>query len=538
MKRFLTKQSNGFFGNEKIGLTRYNYTGILTNNRNYFGSLELASWEPPSDWLRLPDLSENDQRFVGLLAVIKGASGNTGFSADSNFVAMSFAGNYIVDWGTGVTSAHTSGSIAQYRYNWENLPNSTLTSDGFKQVIIQAYPQAGATFTTMTLNTRYTVTGITLNAGYVVGWLDAKCAGRNFTSVKITDAGKNVLPNMLKRFEFVGTSNVSSFDSCFNGCVALEKVLGQRFTENATSLSLMFANCNSLSYVDLLDTRKANNMSNMFNTCYVLTTIPPLDTSTNTTMSGMFQNCYALKNIPMFNTSKVTSWNSAFLACRSLKRVPDFDYSAATSMSAAFQECWSLQTIDLSNTTKNVTNMNTMFLSTLCLNDVKNLDTSSCTSMSQLFNSSKIMKVSFSDTSKVQNAFRIFFGAGGISEFGPMSFASCVDAREIFGTVNQSIMKVGPLDFTGITTGSTASGTGPCNSIFAGAFGINYLDFKGLQKSINISNQVLSAANLNYLFENLADVTGTGATITITNNWGVPGCCTGIATSKGWTVVA
>jgi hypothetical protein len=64
---------------------------------------ESFEWVRPSDWLEMPAMNEGDQKFAGLYAIFKGASGFTGAKADSNFVALNMEGNYIVDWGNGVT---------------------------------------------------------------------------------------------------------------------------------------------------------------------------------------------------------------------------------------------------------------------------------------------------------------------------------------------------------------------------------------------------------------------------------------------------
>ena len=48
-----------------------------------------------------------------------------------------------LDWGDGNITLHNSGTIAQCQYNYASVGNSTLTSRGYKQVIIKVTPISG-----------------------------------------------------------------------------------------------------------------------------------------------------------------------------------------------------------------------------------------------------------------------------------------------------------------------------------------------------------------------------------------------------------
>ena len=95
-------------------------------------------WQRPTDWLPMPtNITETDQIFVGLHAVIENSD---------NYCAFSFttsAGQYRVDWGDGNVTLYNSGTIAQYQYNYASVSNSTLSSRGYKQVIIKVTPVSG-----------------------------------------------------------------------------------------------------------------------------------------------------------------------------------------------------------------------------------------------------------------------------------------------------------------------------------------------------------------------------------------------------------
>ena len=95
-------------------------------------------WQRPSDWLPMPtNITATDQIFVGLHAVIENSD---------NYCAFSFttsAGQYRVDWGDGNVTLHNSGTVAQYQYNYASVSNSTLSSRGYKQVMIKVTPVSG-----------------------------------------------------------------------------------------------------------------------------------------------------------------------------------------------------------------------------------------------------------------------------------------------------------------------------------------------------------------------------------------------------------
>jgi hypothetical protein len=535
MKKPTNRHYNNFLSNSRINVTLFNHSGIITNNQNYLQGLENNSWEPPPDWLELPRLQEGDQRFVGLLAIIQGASGATASNADSNFIALLCQGNYIVDWGNGVTSAHTSNTQAQYQYNFADIPNSTLTTQGYKQVIVQAYPQAGATLTTVALNRRYTATGITLSSDYKTGWLDIKFVGRNISTLVVTGLSPPVIQGMLKRFEYIGPSSITNFDYSLFGCRTIEKIMGQRWTENCTSLIRFSSGCYSLSYLDLIHTRNVQSFLFGFTTCYALHTFPPIHTGNATQMADCFSGCVSLKNIPFLDVSKATTASGFFFGCASLKRIPDLNFGSNTTFASMFYGCYSLEECPNINTS-NGTDFSLMFMLAPSLRKVGNLDTSKGTNFSQMFNNTNLPSMpNFNFTSGVTFT-RMFFGTNILLQKFPASaFPKGRDFTEFFyGTSN--LIEVDTMDFSGITVGSTAANAGPFLNLFTTGNAIQSLKIIGCQKSINISNQNLCAANLNYIFENLVDVTGTGATINITNNWGTAQCNRTIATSKGWVV--
>ena len=90
------------------------------------------------------------------------------------------------------------------------------------------------------------------------------------------------------------------------------------------------------------------------------------DTSNVANMSGMFANCLSLTNLDLsgFDTGNVTDMSEMFYYCKSLTEldVSGFDTSNVTDMAAMFASCNNLTELDVSGfDTSNVTDMSGMF---------------------------------------------------------------------------------------------------------------------------------------------------------------------------------
>ena len=219
------RPNNGYLG-KNSELT--DLQGVISNNKHYKTFASIEQFYGPTYWLNLPNIQPNEQRFAGLLAIYKGASGNTGTTADSNFVAFVFSmansgHSYFVDWGDGNTGRFRSGLVAQYQYNWENISSSTETPEGYKQVLIQAYPQTGGTFTALDMNQRFSGTGITYPSQALTPWLDIALCAPALSSFVLS--GGNTRLYMLKRWRFIGSFS-SLTSASFNTTTQLQNISG------------------------------------------------------------------------------------------------------------------------------------------------------------------------------------------------------------------------------------------------------------------------------------------------------------------------
>ena len=302
----------------------------------------VKEWQRPSDWLPMPtNITETDQIFVGLHAVIENSD---------NYCAFSFttsAGQYQVDWGDGNVTLHNSGTIAQYQYNYASVSNSTLSSRGYKQVIIKVTPVSG-NLLTCNFQQRFVTTPVQ-NQVYSSGFLDCILSMPNAsTGLSITFGGINIRHSYCEKVDIKTIGNAPIMLNMFNGCHSLQSVPLFN-TANVTNMQNMFYNCFSLKSVPLFNTANVTNMQNMFFNCSSLQSVPLLNTSNVTNMSYLFYGCFSLQSVPLFNTANVTNMAYMFQNCVSLNFIPAFITTSITSDFTTFANgCNSLNRILMS----------------------------------------------------------------------------------------------------------------------------------------------------------------------------------------------
>ena len=429
---------------------------------------EILGWSRPSDWLAITAPEANEQKFVGLLAV---------HNDDSNYVALLAQGNYTVDWGDGSPlENYTTNTKASHKYTYSSISASTLTSRGYKQVIVTVTPQSGQNLTSINLQQTFTRTNLTTNAQ--IPWLDIAIAGPNLTSIVLTGSTSPTFRmGWLERVRII-SSALTSYANLFAWCTVLKHV---EFTTSSTitSTSGMFYVCKTIETIPLFDTSAVTTMANMFEGCYLLKTIPLLNmqsvtnaqemfafcanlnnlpsftTPSLTITYQMFAGCVSLESVPLFNTQSVTNMSYMFEGCRSLKNVPLFSTTLATTMSNMFAGCASLEYVPLFNT-QSVANMSDMFFGCNSLKSVPLFNTASVTDMNTMFSNCYSLKsVPLFNTQSVTNMSSMFlycYSLESIPLFNTQSvtnmslmFAGCVSLESVPLFNTQSVTNMGSM---------------------------------------------------------------------------------------------
>lgn len=418
------------------------HTAFANSNIGYTN----IPWVRNPSWLSLPTVGDTDQKFVGLVAVYP----------ESNFLALTAAGAYTVDWGDGVVENIAAGVQANHEYSFTDadLANTnapvtltdvgdliTRTAHGYSDGMLVIFYNIVST-TGITTGQYYYVINATANtfqvSATVGGSVVALTTNGTATLLPYKQAIVTVTPQAeqsltaldlnvknstsgLQAYETgwldmaLGSPNFTSTGLSIAGNSATQNVRFRLVEQvviknlgNVTDMSYRFNTMTSLRSVPLFNTASVTNMAGMFNECRNLQEIPLFNTASVTDMNTMFSNCISLLTVPLFNTSAVTNMSGMFGVCTKLQSVPLFNTSSVTNMSLMFYFCASLQTVPLYNTAL-VTDMNNMFSNAYTLEQVPLFNTASVTNMNSMFSSCfNLRNVPLFNTASVTNMTSMF----------------------------------------------------------------------------------------------------------------------------------
>jgi surface protein len=469
-----------------------------------------TAWTRPADWLTLPTVTSTDQKFVGLLAVM---------DTSSNFVALqctTSAGTYTVDWGDGSSpQTYASGTQANYRYTYASISSSTLSTRGYKQVIVTVTPTT-ANLLTIDLqkknnDTSYIVSGTLVN-GFVTNWLDIDLGGPNLTSVVLTAAlaGPTVIVSMS----------------------LLEQIAIRSVANSYTDFSKIFYNAIALRSVPMLPLTRVTTLADAFNQCFSLTEIPPFSTYTSTanitSIQTTFRNCFSLTDVSELtngNYANVTTIIDTFNGCRSLKTIPYFNTSKVTSMLRSFANCNGLLSVANLNTS-NVSNMSLMFNGATLISNVPNFDTIRAVDMGSMFAGCTTLTAAPNlNMSNATSISAMFSGCTSLNSVPVYSipkvtnasamFQNCTVLPEVGGFINTSNLQNTQSMFQSCTNLITApafdntSNVTNMSSMFQNASKLNNISQINTYSTSNV-------ANMQSMFNGCASIT-TGPTMNTIN---------------------
>ena len=162
-------------------------------------------------------------------------------------------------------------------------------------------------------------------------------------NVGITDPGWRTHKNEIKKVVFDASFANARPTSCyywFYECKNLANIEGieNLNTEKVTNMALMFANCSTLTSLDVTKFNTANvtTLMSMFSDCSSLKSldVTNFDTRNVTNMFYMFNNCSGLTSLDVtkFNTAKVTDMSQMFNECSALTTIYASDEFVTTNV--------------------------------------------------------------------------------------------------------------------------------------------------------------------------------------------------------------
>ena len=300
----------------------------------------VAVWpDRPADWLAMPVLGPTEEKFAGLLAVTNDSS---------NYVALSATGDYTVDWGDGSAPEDVaSGIVAEHFYTYAAVSDSTLSTRGYKQVLISLVPQSGQNLTSFSLQEKHSKIVTTTTS---TNWLDFSLSAP-LLSTSLAIAGATSKLALLENATIIAAGTLASFNSLFLSCGALHYATFIN-TPAVTDFTSMFSSCTALESLPVCDTSGGLNFSSMFANCTALATVPLLDTAQGQTFTNMFQNCKMLTTLPLLDTGKGTGFGTMFSGCWALLSIPALNTALGTAFANMFSACNSLGVGTLTGTTR------------------------------------------------------------------------------------------------------------------------------------------------------------------------------------------
>lgn len=344
-------------------------------------------------------MTAGDQRIAAAYAV---------YDNDSNFVAFTISGNYIVDWGDGTTGGFTAGTTAQKQYTRSTYAGLTSSVyKNYKTLLIDIRPQAGATLTSALFYVKHNQPN--LANGYSTGFLDVRIAGSEINSLRFgAETGSPIVVHpLMEQFEYVGTNKITSIFALFMFCTNLKNLVSLFTGEVNSSSRLAFAGT-KLQKLPPLDLRKVTTANRLFMGLGYLKSFPQVQTPNLNGCWEMFSGCVSLSNVPWFDTSKVTDFRQMFQSCVSLETIPYFNTSQGTNFGSMFSFCRALTKVPDLNTSKGV-DLGSMFISCKALKEITLNCTSATSLLATFWECDALTKITLINSQNVQN-FQQAFG--------------------------------------------------------------------------------------------------------------------------------
>lgn len=369
-----------FTSNQNINIVDQNgaIVPVTLNPPNEIEVPDPDVWVRPADWLPIDHLvNVGDEKFAGLFAV---------FNNRPNIIAVGSSQAYTVDWGDGTITNYSAGVTAEKTYNFSAISPSTQTSEGFRQVVIQVYPQVAP----WTGSFSFASQRATKPTQYVANWLDIRISAPNISALGVGLLHQNPI---LTKWVYLGSHNIFSNPQTFRGTNlryfsddlskysspnvmfgvisgALEDI-GDMNLSSATTISEMFSSskckkigninaplatsavsfCNNnltLKTVGDVNLPLATITSALFYGCSRLISVGDIYIPNSTSLASAFSSSSQLRTIGTITTSSsLSSLNQVFRFCASLEVVNITDCSGVTNTVSVVDGCWSLKSLIL-----------------------------------------------------------------------------------------------------------------------------------------------------------------------------------------------
>jgi hypothetical protein len=278
-------------------------------------------WVRPADWLPMPTVLSTDQKIVFLKAV---------FNDAAQYIRIKARAAYTVDWGDGSALENVADNVAaEHLYDYSAISNDTLSSLGYKQVLITIVPQSANNLANIDLSERHSAmtTIVQPDNGVLEVDLSMPNTATGAGSI-ILSGGSNTgqWSHGLERITLrnIGTNSVTLGNA--NGAIA--------FSSAARNLRSVIFDCNM---------NNVNSYRRMFALTAVGKNPANIDTGNAVTLSEMWTENNAITDVEI--TVPAVTCQGIFANCKRLRRVAG-NFRLASVTTTMFSNCYSLSVFD------------------------------------------------------------------------------------------------------------------------------------------------------------------------------------------------
>jgi hypothetical protein len=439
------------------------------------------TWQRSSQWIALP-LATSDEKVVALLAIKENAPNAIALNATTS------TGQYTVDWGDGTSQNVNSGTTASKTYTFAQFDNSTLTSEGYKQVIVTITPVTAGALRNANFQLRHS--SLSATTAPAIDWLEIKASGPGF--INFNSFGGATL-NQFGLVQYPMLENVE----VLSGDLA-QSAFNQTFNHSARNLKRFY-------FVSRTNPLTNLQMNGTFNNCFSLITCEihcPQNFIQPSIFTNTFANCYHLRLIPNFKFESASTTNSAFINCYELTALPPIVFNANTDAGSMTGGCYKLKSLSVTNNTStgytiqapNLETVDFTINSTGILRAASNasltyakVTLNSNVSGNQMFqNCVNLKKVDFSGSGNITNGVQMFFGCNSLEEVGQFNTTGMTSADGMFQNCF-NLKRIGTYDFSSL-------GAGGIGNLIAGCHNLREWPYSAMTTTAQTSNVAFTDA--------------------------------------------
>lgn len=354
-------------------------------------------WTRPTDWLEIDSYVTlgGAHKFIGLYAVFSDRPNRQAISSTQAFTVS-------ID---GVATNYAASAQANLTFSYASIDPGTTTSEGFRQVRIEVYPQVGTWTGQLNISPAYI--GGVKPSSFVSNFIDIRMYAPLLTNyTMVTTTGGRL--SYLKKHNWIGTI-LAQGRSSFAGTQL--RWIGDDFSTATSMTSLLSYTPQINQFIDPSNIQNINIKATAAQSYFTSSLVRYIGNITETTgansnISSFVSNCPALLSMGNISSPRTTTMASFAYASMSLQTIGTINTPIATTYASAFFNCYRLETIGTITTGAVLTNISNMFTGCKLL---RTINITNCAGVSSAANAAGLLTECHSLTSVILTGLRFGF---------------------------------------------------------------------------------------------------------------------------------